>query len=306
MQERWWSLVGWRRGWGRVKPLGEAPSVRPQKRPTDVHSNLFFALNSRKMSMWLWGRRRGYGFDGCQFWGFSSFGLAPYRLGQCGDQGICQGQNMPRMESPIFPAEQKKLLDTESAVLSTGAQQYLRTRCCSFDHLPGAQPAGGRHLDQTPRNFTRVFLTSILKSTSLSFSESNSCVRIQCSSVLNNLFICISHARQILLKTSCRLTSCRWLFVLCGFCPCSEWVQLREAAFHPQAHLPWGRCRWAMAWEKREVVGARMHFGFPKSMEESYHINSLLSLYFCGSMLVVGNAVSQCVIWIGVPLETFP
>lgn len=32
----------------RVKPLGEAPSLRPQKRPTDVHRNLSFAFNNRK------------------------------------------------------------------------------------------------------------------------------------------------------------------------------------------------------------------------------------------------------------------
>lgn len=31
-----------------VKTLGEAPSLRPQKRPIDVHGNLSFSLKSRK------------------------------------------------------------------------------------------------------------------------------------------------------------------------------------------------------------------------------------------------------------------
>lgn len=31
-----------------VKPLGGVPSLRPQKRPTDVHGIISFALNSRK------------------------------------------------------------------------------------------------------------------------------------------------------------------------------------------------------------------------------------------------------------------
>lgn len=44
------------------------------------------------------------------------------------------------------------------------------------------------------------------------------------------------------------------------------------------------------------------HFGFLESMEESYHIDFLLSLYFYEDILIVGNAVSQCVIYIGVPL----
>lgn len=49
------------------------------------------------------------------------------------------------------------------------------------------------------------------------------------------------------------------------------------------------------------------HFGFLKSMEESYHIDFLLSLYFYEDILVVGNAVSQCVIYIGgTSLEIFP
>lgn len=56
--------------------------------------------------------------------------------------------------------KQKRPLDTESTVLSAGAQRCLGTRRCPFDHLPGAQLGGGRHLDQTPRNFTGVFLIS--------------------------------------------------------------------------------------------------------------------------------------------------
>lgn len=175
---------------------------------------------------------------------------------------MCQGQKLARIESHILIAEQKKHLDTENTALSTGAQWCLRTSHCPLDHLPGAQPGGGWHLGQTPRNFTRIFLTSILKSTWLSFSEANNGVHIQCSSVLGDFFIYLSHAGQVLLKTSCRLTSCRWL--------CFAWLlplqwggqreeeATEEAAFHPQADLPWGRCRRAVAWERREVVGARM------------------------------------------------
>lgn len=66
-------------------------------------------------------------------------------------------------------------------------------------------------------------------------------------------------------------------------------------------------CHGAGAGEPWLEKGGRLwrperHFGFPKSMEESYHINSLLSLYFYENILIVGNAVSKCVIYIGVTL----
>lgn len=83
-----------------VKPLREAPSLGPQKRPTDVHGSLSFSFNSRKSEHVALGEDGRYGFDGCQFWGFSSFGRAPYRLDQCGSQGMCQGQKVPRIEVP--------------------------------------------------------------------------------------------------------------------------------------------------------------------------------------------------------------
>lgn len=59
-----------------------------------------------------------------------------------------------------------------------------------------------------------------------------------------------------------------------------------------QVNVEKGGSLWVTKW----------HFGIPKSMEESYHINSFLSLYLCGNILIVGIAVSQCVSYIGVPL----
>lgn len=143
------------------------------------------------------------------FGGFLPLGEFHTGRTSVGVRVMCQGQKLPRIESPIFPAEQKRHLDTERTALSTGAQWCLRSSHCPFDHLPGAQLGGGWHLGQSLRNFTRVFLTSILKSTWLRFSEAKNCVHIQCSSVLDDFFICLSHARQVLLKTCCRLTSCR-------------------------------------------------------------------------------------------------
>lgn len=142
-------------------------------------------LTVGRMSMWLWGRRRG--FDGCHFWAFSSFGWAPHRLSQCGGPGMCQGQKLPRMECLISPAEQKSHHDIESTALSTGAQRCLRTRCCPFSHcLVLSWVEGGLGPDSLELH--QSILTSTLKSTWLSFSEANSCVHIQCSSVLDGLF----------------------------------------------------------------------------------------------------------------------
>lgn len=62
---------------------------------------------------------------------------------------MCRGQKLPRMGSPVFPAKQKRHLDTESTILSGEAQRHLGTRHHPCVSQPGAQPGGGKHSDQT-------------------------------------------------------------------------------------------------------------------------------------------------------------
>lgn len=164
MQEKWWSLVGWWKGWGRVKPLGEAPSLRRQKRPTDVHRNLSFALISRKSEHVALGNEERVWLWWVPILGFLFLWVSSTQVEPVWGSGYVPRAEAAKDGKSRLSCKQKRPLDTERTVLSTGAQRCLRTRRCPFDHLPGAQPGGGRHLDQTPRNFTRVFLTSIRNS----------------------------------------------------------------------------------------------------------------------------------------------
>jgi len=45
--------------------------------------------------------------------------------------------------------------------------------------------------------------------------------------------------------------------------------------------------------------------GFPRSSEESYHISSLLALHIYEHILILGNAVSKCLVFVAIPIQRF-